>query len=116
MHAGRSKHLNTRAQQYVRTASAIINESIEDQGWQLTPKGIWLYLDMVFYFKDRRVQDAQNCLKLLLDIMQGRVYQNDMNALPRIQGVDYDKQYPRLELCITHQKEKDLEKAIILVN
>lgn len=116
MYAGRTKHLSTRAKQYVRTASAIINEAIEDQGWRLTPKGIWLYLDMTFYFRDKRVQDSHNCLKLLLDIMQGRVYQNDMYALPRIQGVNIDKENPRLEICVSHQKERDLEKAMALIN
>ncbi len=116
MHAGRTKHLTKRAQEYVRTASAIINESIEEQKWQLTEKGIWLYVDMVFYFRDKRIQDASNCLKLLLDIMQGRVYQNDMFALPRIQGVDYDRISPRLELCITHQKKRDKEKAVLLTS
>ena len=102
---GGGKRLTYKAVNYTRDARALIAMHVEDTGWVAPPKGVWLYIDMVFYFPDRRVRDASNCLKLLLDVMQGLVYTNDYIALPRIQSVEYDKENPRVELCISSQDD-----------
>lgn len=106
------KQLTSKAQKFIRVARATINESIEEQHWGMPEKHEWLYVDMVFYFPDRKIRDASNCLKILLDVLQGTVMINDYTALPRIQSVEYDKEHPRVEVLITHQTKNQREKGI----
>lgn len=103
------KRLTPKAEQYFAEARALINAAIHDQLWVTTPKGVWLYVDMVFYFKDRKVRDSHNTLKLLLDVMQGVVYENDYNVMPRIMGVELDRENPRVEVRV-HPQTKELRK------
>ncbi|WP_119775867.1 RusA family crossover junction endodeoxyribonuclease [Dehalobacter sp. MCB1] len=106
------KRLTPTAENYIRVSRALINEAIEVQRWLRQKDSTWFYCDLVFYFGDRRIRDASNCLKLLLDVMQGIVYKNDYYCLPRIQSVEYDKENPRVEVCITTQSKNDRIKAI----
>lgn len=112
---GGGKRLTKQAEEYTRISKALINLAIDEQRWKICEKGNWIYIDLIFYFPDKRVRDASNCLKLLLDVMQGTVYINDMYAMPRIQSVEYDKDNPRVEINIHSQTEKDRSKAIELV-
>lgn len=109
---GGGRRLTKKAECYIRDARALINLAIDEQKWVKQEKGVWLYVDMVYYFPDRRTRDSHNCLKLLLDVLQGVVYENDMYALPRIQSVEYDKGFPRVEIHITHQNKNQREKGI----
>lgn len=109
---GGGKRLTSKAERYVRDSRALINLAIDEQNWAIVPKGVWLYVDMVFYFPDRRIRDAHNCLKLLLDVMQGTVYENDYTILPRIMSVEYDKDNPRIEIHV-HAQTKQLREQHI---
>lgn len=100
---GGGKRLTSKAERYVRDSRALINLAVQEQSWAKPNRSVWLYIDMVFYFQDRRIRDSHNCLKLLLDVMQGIVYQNDYFVLPRIQSVEYDKDNPRVELRVYPQ-------------
>ena len=67
---------------------------------------------MIFYFPDRRIRDAHNCLKILMDVLEGIVYENDYTVMPRIQFVEYDKDNPRVEIVFSHQTEAHRERSI----
>lgn len=107
-----SRRLSSAAEKYMRDTKALINEAIEVNSWVKPKKGVWMYVDMVFYFPDRRIRDSHNALKLLMDVMQGKVYINDYNAIPRIMSVEYDKDNPRVELRI-HAQTPQLRKSHI---
>lgn len=107
-----SRRLSSEAERYVVNAKGLINLAVEEQAWVKPRKGVWLYADMVFYFKDRRIRDSHNSLKLLMDVLQGKVYANDYNVLPRIMSVEYDKDNPRVEILI-HAQTKELRNAHI---
>jgi crossover junction endodeoxyribonuclease RusA len=116
-------HYNTRnggkrptekALNFIRESRALINLEVDNQKWSKQYKGVWLYIDLVFYFPDRRRRDASNCLKILLDVMQGIIYDDDMYALPRIQSVEYDVEKPRVEVRISTQSTSDRDKALNL--
>lgn len=113
---GGGRRLTAKAEMYIRTARALINEAIMKQKWIQPEKNVWLYIDMVYYFPDRRIRDASNCLKLLLDVMEGNVYANDYIALPRIQSVEYDKAYPRVEIKVSIQTESGRDKGKKIVD
>lgn len=109
---GGGKRLSAKAERYVRDSRALINLAVSEQSWTKPNRSVWLYIDMVFYFDDRRIRDSHNCLKLLLDVMQGIVYMNDYFVLPRIQSVEYDKGNPRVEVRIYPQSELSRTECI----
>jgi crossover junction endodeoxyribonuclease RusA len=109
---GGGKRLSAKAESYTRVSRALINLAIQEQSWVKPNRSVWLYADMVFYMGDRRIRDSHNCLKLLLDVMQGIVYQNDYFVLPRIQSVEYDKGNPRVEVRIYPQSELSRTECI----
>jgi crossover junction endodeoxyribonuclease RusA len=108
------KRLTKEAENYTLISRAALHAIVEDQRWSLRTGSEWLYIDMTYYFPDRKIRDASNCLKLLLDVMQGIVYANDYYALPRIQGVEYDKLNPRVEIRISTQSDSERKKALAL--
>lgn len=106
------KQLTAKAQRFIRMARALINSSIEEQYWGVPEREEWLYVDCIFYMPDRKIRDSHNMLKLLLDVMQDTVFINDYFVLPRIQSVEYDKEFPRVEVMVTHQTKAQREKGL----
>ena len=47
-------------------------------------KGKNVYVDAYFILPDHKIRDVSNVLKLLMDALEGVVYENDYHALPRI--------------------------------
>lgn len=108
------KRLNKDAERYTAIARAKLNEIVESQNWGILTESEWFYVDCVFYFPDRKIRDASNCLKLLLDVMQGIVYANDYYCLPRIQSVELDKDNPRVDIRVHMQSNRDREGAFTI--
>lgn len=106
------KMLTRHAQNYVRESRALINLAVEQQFWIKQESAVWMYVDIVVYMPDRRIRDSHNMLKLLLDTMQGLVFDNDYYILPRIQSVELDVTNPRVEVFIIPQKQRDRTKAL----
>lgn len=100
------KRLTDKAENYIRVSRGLINLAIEKQKWSKQKNNTWYYSDLIFFMPDRRIRDSHNMQKLLLDVMQDVVYSNDYYVMPRIQAVEYDKNNPRVEVCIMPQKEK----------
>lgn len=109
---GGGRRLTSKAEKYMKDARAMANQAIDEQSWIAQKKGVWLYLDLVFYFPDRRRRDSHNCLKVLLDALEEIVYEDDMYVMPRIQSVEYDKENPRVELHIQAQTQNNREKGL----
>jgi len=53
---------------------------------------------LYFYFPNRRKKDTHNTLKVLMDSLEGILYEDDYWALPRIMDFGIDKDNPRLEV------------------
>lgn len=111
-----SRKLSYKAKNYFRDARGKINVEIEEQKWVKQSKSTWLYIDLVFYMPDRRIRDSHNMLKLLLDVLQDVVYDNDYYVMPRIQSVELDKENPRVEFKIFAQTENNRAKGLITTN
>lgn len=108
------KKLTKQAEEYVLISRTYIKKAINNQQWIFQNKATWYYIDLVFFMPDRRIRDSHNMLKLLLDVMQGLVYKNDYYVLPRIQSVEYDKEEPRVEICVIPQTDNSRKKGIRL--
>lgn len=106
------KRLTRDAEAYIPVSRAIINLAMEEQRWIKPPRQTWLYLDCVFYMPDRKIRDSHNCLKMLLDVLQDNVYENDYWVMPRINAVEYDKLNPRVEILVTLQNNSARNKGV----
>lgn len=111
---GGGKRLTQKAEDYIRRSRGLINLAIEEQNWIKQRKSTWYYIDLIFFMPDRRIRDSHNMLKLLLDVMQGVVYENDYYVCPRIQAVEYDKLHPRVEVIIFPQTNSERNKGLQL--
>lgn len=113
---GGGKRLTSKAERYVRDSRALINLEIEEQRWVKQSKAVWYYIDLVFFMPDRRIRDSHNCIKLLMDVMQELIFENDYYVMPRIQSVEYDVDNPRIEICIYPQSRNARDKALSLAS
>ena len=113
---GGGKRLTKKAENYIRESRSLINLAIEEQRWLKQDKSTWYYIDLVFFMPDRRIRDSHNMLKLLLDVMQGIIFENDYYAMPRIQAVEYDTENPRVEVCVMPQSANARDKGLRLAS
>lgn len=65
--------------------------------WKIV-NGRKVVLLLYFFFPNRRKKDTHNTLKVLMDSLEGILYEDDYWALPRIMDFDVDKNNPRLEI------------------
>lgn len=104
--------LNSHARRYLSDVRSYMMMLCEDTAWRMTERDEWLYMDLVFYFPDRIIRDSHNFIKVLVDALQGTVFENDYAVMPRIQAVEMDELVPRVEITITHQTKKEREEAL----
>lgn len=99
-----SKILTKKAKGYIKEIQTICKKSKKEQGWKTDKEYVWYVMDLYFYFPDKRKRDSHNCLKLLLDCLEGLLFENDYYILPRIQYVTLDRDNPRVEVVFYPQE------------
>lgn len=109
---GGGRRLTAKAERYVSDVRALARAFIEDAGWDKQEISKWLYMDMVFYFPDKRIRDSHNCLKILLDALEGVVFENDYSILPRINSVELERTDPHVAIWFTEQKQSERQKHL----
>jgi len=97
MYVGPKRVMDKVAREWYSTAGWRTKMWTRQAEWEKTTD-TWLYADMWFFMPDKRKRDSHNTLKILLDVMEGFVYENDFYVMPRIQEVAYDKENPRVEI------------------
>ena len=97
MYIGSKRVMDKVAREWCSTAGWRIKMWTREAKWAKTID-TWLYADMWFFMPDKRKRDSHNTLKILLDVIEGFVYENDFYVMPRIQQVGYDKENPRVEI------------------
>ena len=98
------KILTNTAKQYIKTIQDLCKKEIKKQNWKKDKESVWYVMDMYFYFQDKRKRDSHNCLKLLMDSLEGLLFTNDYFVLPRIQYVTLDRENPRVEIIFYPQE------------
>jgi len=98
------------AKLWMRQANAHILKVIEDTKWKFEGEEVWFYIDMVFYFPDKRYRDNHNCFKIGFDGFEGTFNKNDYYFMPRVHGCYLDRENPRLEVVIRAQTEAQYER------
>lgn len=99
-----SKILTKNAKENIKELQTICKKSKKEQGWKTDKECVWYVMDLYFYFPDKRKRDSHNCLKLLLDCLEGLLFENDYYILPRIQYVTLDRDNPRVEVIFYPQE------------
>lgn len=90
-----ARHQNQRSQRMVRRCrKPKAEEACRKQGWQCSPRGTKLVADIYTVFKDHRKRDCHNHCKSELDSLEGIVYDNDYDVLPRYIDTEVDKENP----------------------
>jgi crossover junction endodeoxyribonuclease RusA len=67
------------------------------QKWQISHSEK-IVMELQIFWPDKRRRDADNCLKLLSDTLEGVLYEDDRWVLPRVLNWDVDKENPRVEV------------------
>lgn len=109
---GGGRRLTAKAEKYVSDVRALARAFVEDANWNKQNDATWLYMDMVFYFPDKRIRDSHNCLKILLDALEGVVFHNDYYVMPRIHSVELERTDPHVAIWFTEQKEAERQKVL----
>lgn len=81
---------------YQEAVDKLLKEEMKKQGWKKEDEHVWYYMDMFFYFPDKRRRDSHNSLEVLMDSIQESIVADDYYVLPRIQSVKLDRINPRL--------------------
>lgn len=100
------KQISNEGKKYIRTVVPVIMQNIKNQGWEKDVKGVWHVVEITYYFPDRKKRDSHNYIKLLMDVLEGLVFENDQFCIVREQYVYLDRKNPRLEVTIKHLEER----------
>ena len=100
------KQISNEGKKYIRTVVPVIMQNIKNQGWEKDAKGVWHVAEITYYFPDRKKRDSHNYIKLLMDVLEGLVFENDQFCIVREQYVYLDRKNPRLEVTIKHLEER----------
>ena len=77
-------------------------------GWTQTSKEKVLLEITPFFPKDGRSRDSHNAIKMIMDALEGVIYENDNKALPRIMDLcTVDEETPYFEILIYKQADED---------
>lgn len=82
-----------------REAANALTLEIQSQ-WKAEPRKGDLAVNVLLYFGDKRKRDIDAYLKILLDSMEGIVYENDVQIHELHVFKLYDKENPRTEISI----------------
>jgi len=77
-------YLDAEARAFVEMAQLIAKQAAKRARWKVLPAGEFFYLVIGFEFANRRFADPNNMLKILIDALEGIVFENDKWLLPLV--------------------------------
>ena len=90
--------LSDRAQDWMSKAGDEALDAMKACGWESRPKGTKVIVELWVWWPDKRKRDVHNLHKLLADMLEGKVCDDDQWMLLRDMDFDYDKGHPRVEV------------------
>ena len=112
MYIAKTKKLTKTAEKYVAETQQACLSGLRKVHWKKDKTHVWYYMDLVFWMPDLRTRDSHNCIKLLMDSLEGLFNSNDYFIMPRIQHVGLDRENPRIDITVRPQLEVDMYDAI----
>lgn len=97
----KGKHTMTSAgHKYIRDVVPVLENAIAHQEWDMAKKGEWCIVKPTYYFPDRKKRDSHNYIKLMMDVLEGLVFENDQFTIVQEQYVYLDRDFPRIEITV----------------
>lgn len=103
------KVLTRQAMSYIQAVQTIAQREVLKQSYQKEKKGVWLVLELKFYFPDKKMRDTHNTHKIIADALEGICYENDQFVLVRDIYAKLDRDNPRVECTIYAQPIKEVK-------
>lgn len=97
VYRGFKKIPKAETRKYREAVKQKVQDKMDEKRWKQDKEHVWYYLDLYFYFPDKRIRDSHNCIEVLMDALEGSLFENDYYVMPRIQYVGLDRDNPRLE-------------------
>jgi len=69
---------------FLKIAQYIAKKQAKAAKWEIVPSGKFFFLEVGFEFVNRKFPDPNNMLKLLIDALEGIVFENDKWLLPLV--------------------------------
>jgi Holliday junction resolvase RusA-like endonuclease len=96
---GRIRRLQTSAtKEWTAEARILAAAACNATGWVCAEDDV--VVELVVYFPDRRVRDAQNYEMVTFDALEGVIYRNDKQIAEHTTIRRYDKARPRVEVKV----------------
>ena len=76
--------LSKEAKDFQQVLTLVAQQAAKKENWELISKKEFFKVCFEFEFKDRRFPDPNNLLKILIDTLQGIIYDNDKYLLPNV--------------------------------
>lgn len=99
------------ALQFMQIANQIVEREKVKQKYTIEKRGVWLVVEVKYYFPDRLRRDSHNMHKVLADALNGSAYVDDQFILIRDMSVELDAKNPRLEVEIYPLKRKEVKEV-----
>ena len=79
-------------------------KALQQEMWALNspnkPEEGDVSVNIIFYFGNKRANDIDNCIKILLDAAEGILFLNDSQVTSLQVFKEYDKEDPRIEISV----------------
>lgn len=103
------KVLTRQAISYIKAVQTIAEREVRKQSYQKEEKGVWMVLELRFYFPDLIKRDTNNTHKIIADALEGVCYENDQYLLVRDIYAKLDRDNPRVECVLYPQPMKEVK-------
>ncbi len=77
-------YMKSNAKKFMQEVQNLAKEEAKKQGHSFIAAGEFFFLDVYFQFANRRHPDPNNMLKILIDSLEGVLFENDKYCMPRI--------------------------------
>lgn len=94
------KFMTREALQFMQVTNQIVEREKIKQKYTIEKKGVWMVVEVNYFFPDRLRRDGHNMHKILADALNGCAYVDDQFILIRDMSIELDKENPRLEITI----------------
>lgn len=94
------KFMTKEALQFMQVTNQIVEREKIKQKYTIEKKGVWMVVEVNYFFPDRLRRDGHNMHKILADALNGCAYVDDQFILIRDMSIELDKENPRLEITI----------------
>jgi len=87
---GNSRFMYEEAKEYINTIQELAQYTYSGG---IKKKGVWLSMDITFIFADKRIRDFHNCHKIIIDSLEGIIYENDYYIKELAMRMEYGDEF-----------------------